>query len=329
MNSSKSNVICIIGMHRSGTSMVAQLLHQAGLFLGSADQLLGANSGNQDGHFEHQGFFKINEELLKHFGASWQFPPKLERGWERDDSLATLFAEARALLQTFSGKSSWGWKEPRTTILLPFWKSLIPSLRFVICVRSPLDVAKSLGKRDGLPIESGVVVWNRYVHAAIEDTQGYPRLLAFYDDFFLNRCAAADKLLRFCGLQMPNDSFATNPVVREELRHYKSEMTDLLEDRSIPTEYKLKYLGLHALSGNESASTVPEDVKERTANHLLQLFDSLHDEERLVQLQSELMERDHELLRLRKEIYRDLRANHRWAYRVYRNFIRPFRVRHP
>jgi hypothetical protein len=186
-----------------------------------------------------------------------------------------------------------------------------------------------LAKRDQLPIERGVVVWNRYVHAAIEDTEGYPRLFAFYDDFFSNEPAAADKLRRFCGMQMPDNSFATNPVIREELRHYKSEMTDLLEDRSIPTEHKLMYLGLRALSSGESASTAPDDTQGRTANHLLRLFDGFHDEERLVQLQSELTERNHELFKLRKEIYQDLRAKHRWAYRVYRNFIRPFRVRQP
>jgi hypothetical protein len=327
MNESKGKVIVIIGMHRSGTSMVAQLLHQCGLFLGSADQLLGATSGNQDGHFEHLGFLKINEGLLRYFGGSWESPPKLNPGWERDAALAELFAAARALLQTFSGKSLWGWKEPRTTILLPFWKSLIPNLQFVICVRSPLDVANSLARRDRVPMERGVILWNRYMHAAIEHTEGWPRLLAFYEDFFANGNAAADKLLRFCGLQSPDDSSAWDSVIRDELRHYKTEMTDLLEDRSIPIEYKLMYIGLRALSSTESALAASDNG--RSANQLFRLLDEFHDDERLVQLQSELTERNDEVFRLRKQIYDELRTNHRWAYRVYRNLIRPFRVRQP
>jgi hypothetical protein len=329
MNHSKGDVFCIIGMHRSGTSMVAQLLHQSGLFLGPADQLLGANAGNQEGHFEHLGFFKINEGLLRHFGGSWEFPPELKPGWERDAALEELFVEARALLQTFSQKSPWGWKEPRTTILLPFWKSLIPNLRFVICIRSPLDVAKSLARRDNLSIEGGVVLWSRYLRAAIEQTAGCPRLLTFYDDFFVNAAAATDKLLRFCGLQRPDDSSACGFVIRDELRHYKTEMTDLLEDRSIPTEYKLLYMGLRALSSTESAVAASDETQGPNATQLLRLLDEFHDNERLAQMQSELTERNDDLYRLRKEIYNDLRANHRWAYRVYRNFVRPFRVRQP
>jgi hypothetical protein len=309
--------------------MVAQLLHQSGLFLGPADQLLGANSGNEEGHFEHLGFFKINEGLLQHFGGSWESPPQLNPGWERDAALGELFAAARALLQTFSGKSLWGWKEPRTTILLPFWKSLIPNLRFVICVRSPLDVAKSLARRDRVPIERGVVLWNRYMHAAIEDSEGSPRLLAFYEDFFATGSAAADELLRFCGLQRPDGSSAWDSVIRDELRHYKTEITDLLEDRSIPIEDKLMYMGLRALSSTGSALAASDETLGRSANQLLRLFDEFHDDERLAQLQSELTKRNDEVSRLRKQIYDELRANHRWAYRVYRNLIRPFRVRQP
>lgn len=309
--------------------MVAQLLHQCGLFLGSADQLLGANSGNQDGHFEHLGFFKINETLLRHFGGSWEFPPELKPGWERDTSVAELLVEARALLQTFSQKEPWGWKEPRTTILLPFWKSLIPNLRFVICVRSPLDVAKSLARRNKLTIEQGAILWHRYLRAAIEDTEGCLRLFTFYDDFFANGKVAADRLVRFCGLQRQHSASLPDSVINGELRHYTSETSALLDDRFIPNQYKLMYFGLRAISSIESASAESEDARAPGANHLLRLLDEFHDSERLAQLQSELTETNNELYRLRKQIYNDLRSNHRWAYRIYRNFVRPFWVRQP
>ena len=198
MSEFKSDVICVIGMHRSGTSMVTQLLHQAGLFLGSADQLLGANSGNQDGHFEHLGFFKVNKALSRQLGGSWEFRPELEPGWETQASLAELRSSARSVLETFSGRSPWGWKELRTTILLPFRRSMIPNLRFVICVRSPLEVARSLVKRDKIPVERGVILWHRYMHSAIEDTEGCPRLLTFYDVFLRSRPGDGRKLEGRC-----------------------------------------------------------------------------------------------------------------------------------
>ena len=120
MSDTSGHVICIIGMHRSGTSMVARLLHQCGLYLGPEDQLLGPSSGNEDGHFEHTGFLAIDYALLRHFNASWSFPPELEPGWEQEAVLEQRRVEAKALVDTFSGKSPWGWKEPRATIFLPF-----------------------------------------------------------------------------------------------------------------------------------------------------------------------------------------------------------------
>jgi hypothetical protein len=192
-----------------------------------------------------------------------------------------------------------------------------------------MDVGKSLARRDKLTIERGVILWNRYLHAAIKDTEGRPRLLVFYDDFFANGTASADKLLRFCGLQRPDDSSAYDSIVRGELRHYESAMSDLLEDRSIPTECKLLYMGLRALFSHDSATTAHEDAPSQSPNHLLRLLDEFHDHERLAQLQTALTQRNDEVSRLRKELLTDLRTNHRWAYRVYRNFIRPFRVRQP
>jgi len=327
MGDFQGNVICIVGMHRSGTSMVAQLLHQCGLYLGPDDQLLGANSGNQEGHFEHTGFLKIDDALLRHFGGSWEFPPELEPGWEKDASLEELRSGARSLLETFSGRSPWGWKEPRTTILLPFWKSMIPNLRFVICVRSPLEVAKSLAKRNKIPIERGVFLWYRYLRAAIEDTGGCPRMITFYDDFFIEAAAEFHRLIEFCALERPTDLAILQAGIRGELRHHRCEISELLGASSIPPEYKLMYLGLRALRGREHEPTAPGRESAQNAGEFLRVLDEFHDHERTAQLQSELTEKDYELSKLRSEVLNDLKVNHRFAYRVYRNFIKPFRVR--
>ena len=154
MKENKNDVICIIGMHRSGTSMVAQLLNVCGLDLGPSEQLMEPNESNPLGYFENENFsYKIDATLITHYGGSWDNPPLFKRGWEYDPSLEQIVHEAKSLLKTFSKSSQWGWKDPRATILLPFWKLLIPDLRFVICVRSPLDVSKSLAKRDKIPIQ--------------------------------------------------------------------------------------------------------------------------------------------------------------------------------
>jgi hypothetical protein len=65
-------------MHRSGTSMIAHLLNLCGLDLGPSEQLLSPQGDNPLGFFENEGFRRVNDALLKHFGCSWQKPPVLE-----------------------------------------------------------------------------------------------------------------------------------------------------------------------------------------------------------------------------------------------------------
>ncbi len=79
--------IAIVGMHRSGTSMLTRMLHLAGLELGPVDKLMGPAFDNPDGFWENLEFVHINELLLHHFGGSWSSPPAWPVGWTTDPGL--------------------------------------------------------------------------------------------------------------------------------------------------------------------------------------------------------------------------------------------------
>jgi hypothetical protein len=315
--------ICIAGMHRSGTSMIAGLLHGCGLYLGDEDDLLGANSGNAEGHFEHKGFLKINDALLAQLGGSWDFPPPLEAGWQESASLAALRQQATRLVSELSRRFPWGWKEPRTTVLLPFWKTLVPELRFVICVRNPLEVARSLAKRNKMSLEHGLTLWHRYTRAALEGSAGAPRMIAHYEDYLLNPEAEAERLARFCGLQIPAHSTPLTSGIRVELRHQKSALAEILGFQTMPAESKFLYMGLRALA----RAGANEQDPAQGIGELLRLLDDVHTQNRVTRLEAELAEARSESNKLRAQMLDDLKSNHRWAYRVYRNFVKPFRFR--
>jgi hypothetical protein len=349
---STSDPICIIGMHRSGTSMIASLLSLCGLDLGRDDQLIGPDDGNPLGHFEHAGFHRINETLLKYLGGSWDDPPELNPGWENDSSLSHLAAEAKQLVGTFAETPLWGWKEPRSTLLLPFWKSVIPRLRFVICVRSPLDVARSLEKRDGMPISAGVFLWNRYLRTAISDTDGCPRILTFYEDFFGDPFPEINRVAGFCGLSPGENVTPLYDAVSPALRHHASEMTELFKANMIPAQYKLFYLCLRALSSQgfapprsfQCGSTSTTEL----AGGLLGLMTEFDDQEKVAQLQSALVKKEHEATAVQSVMRTQLIEKERqlsdlkeqntrlqafsdavrntFVYRVYRKFLRPLRT---
>jgi hypothetical protein len=296
MKNESCKAICIIGMHRSGTSMVARLLNRCGLYLGPEERLLGESESNLLGHFEHQGFIEIDDALLAHFGGSAFAPPKLTTGWERDPSLAQYVEKAKILLQTFENRSLWGWKEPRTSLLLPFWKTLIPNLRFVVCVRNPMEVASSLVTRGNGSFEKGIWLWNEYTQAALRDTENHPRIIIFYEDFFRKPNREILKLANFCGLPGTGDSIETDIGVSAELRHYEFRIEDLLLDQRIFLEQKLLYVGLRVLdfeaSRRKRRAADADDIANKGIASLLALLTAYRDDSQVSELQASLALKD-------------------------------------
>jgi len=140
--SPKSPVLVVAGMHRSGTSCVAGLLHSAGLFLG--DRLLAADPTNPCGHFEDLDFLDYHRSLLRAHGFTddgFIVDHRIDPPGRFRRQAAALVAARRALLRP------WGWKDPRTLLLLPFWQELVPDARFLFVFRPPWDVIDSLYRR--------------------------------------------------------------------------------------------------------------------------------------------------------------------------------------
>ena len=317
----ENDVICIIGMHRSGTSLVTRLLNLCGLDLGPSDQLMSGNETNPGGHFENLNFtYKINDSLLQHFEGAWDHPPNLREGWEYDSSIDQIVEEARELVRSFSKSKHWGWKDPRTTLLLPFWKSLVPNLRFVICVRSPLEVAKSLTKRDRIPISSGVHLWQQYMRAAIESTEGSARMFIFYEDLFNDATSEIIRLLDFCGLKKPRNLSKVLDTISPALRHHTNETVELLDEHKLLPEEKLLYIGLRALTTQGFISLASGDNREdMIANNIskfCRLLQQFHEEQIVPQLQSALADKEQQLRKIAESIERDKQTHQQQEERL-------------
>ncbi len=161
--------VCVLGMHRSGTSLTARVLNLLGLDLGPPEHLAGSWSVG-DGGFagENARLVSLNDRLLARLGGSWDRPPTLPAGWEERPDLADLRAHAAAVLaEEFAARSLWGWKDPRNSLTLPLWLALVPGLRCVLCVRHPLAVALSLRARDGFPPARSLRLWWTYNRVAL------------------------------------------------------------------------------------------------------------------------------------------------------------------
>src|SRR2546421_109687 len=169
---SGQQVLLVLGSNRAGTSAITRILWLLGVELGPKEHLLGAIPGdNERGFNEHRGIIAINDGVLHQFDGTWDRPPGLAPGWARDRRLDLLRSRARQLItQDFANCPLWGFKDPRTSLTLDFWRTLVRPDAFVICHRHPLAAAHSLKRRNGIALADGVALWAHYTAAAIAAT---------------------------------------------------------------------------------------------------------------------------------------------------------------
>lgn len=153
--------VILLGMHRSGTAMIARLLDHLGLFQGS---------DLQEDH-ESTWFLELNDILLKRVNATWDNPSPMRGFLENPEAfdltlrcLEDDLSSKRTrefLTRKWSRKAgtllhyskAWGWKDPRTVFTLPLWLTLFPGAKLVYIVRNGADVASSLRVREARELE--------------------------------------------------------------------------------------------------------------------------------------------------------------------------------
>jgi len=134
-------------MHRSGTSLTASLLQTLGTDLGQA--LVAADRHNPKGYFEDTDFVALQRQMLAAAcpadDGGWPDWGWTEREALAEESFAAYREEAQRLIAAKqAGGHPWGWKDPRTTLLLDFWRELLPQARYLLVYRFPWDVVDSI-----------------------------------------------------------------------------------------------------------------------------------------------------------------------------------------
>ena len=140
--------LIIAGMHRSGTSLIANWLNKCGLHLG--ETLMGAAPSNEEGHFEDMEFLKLHEEILR--------DNKLPHTGLVDEQRIPVSAYHKEKIKgVISVKNKlhkqWGWKEPRTCLFLDTYRELLPDAKYLVIIRDYPSVVSSLLKREFKDLE--------------------------------------------------------------------------------------------------------------------------------------------------------------------------------
>lgn len=214
-SSSAPCVVPILGMHRSGTSMFTRAMQLLGVELGGP--LLGAQPDNPKGFWENEFFLGANLQILRAiqrhdsgYGRRddlLQIPGICSLIERTDENLRTI---AGYIQSQFSQTPVWGWKDPRTVLLFPFWLQVLVELgirrvRPMIIIRHPSSCVRSLVSRSDLdPLAThlgmdkqdlALEMWIAYNHILLdiaEETESYISV----QEWFMNPTSAQDELER-------------------------------------------------------------------------------------------------------------------------------------
>ena len=220
-----TGAVIIVGMHRSGTSLVSRLLGELGVFMGA----------DLNRHAESNAFLDLNSRVFRLGHGDWDVPAPVTELLATERVVADLMRlieteEWSALERQYLGQagfsllrrqppwpSPWGWKDPRTSITLPLWRRCLPGARVVHVYRNPADVAISLATREQaryqirldrwtlrslrcLDKELGVRLWADYVGACLAARESWDReawLDLCYEDLLTAPTKALQQLLDF------------------------------------------------------------------------------------------------------------------------------------
>ncbi|MFP4616446.1 MAG: sulfotransferase, partial [Thiohalorhabdus sp.] len=226
----------------SGTSMLAGLLREAGVYIG---RRLGRND-------EALFFRRLNRWVLAQAGGSWTHPGPIRHLLDDPPSreLAREYLETqlngpralgywgpRGLLP--GAPALWGWKDPRNTFTLPLWLELFPDARVIHMERHGVDVAASLTVRRARSLErtrkrfrrrrllyrfvtkksdlldtprlasneEALALWEEYVTQgrAHMERLGDQGLSLSYETFLQEPARELARVAEFCGLELDGD----------------------------------------------------------------------------------------------------------------------------
>ena len=223
---SERTAYLVLGMHRSGTSAMTQVLALAGASL--PHNVMSGDEHNAKGYFEPWKVAMFNDERLRAAGAAWDdvfafpfraLPKRAERNW---------INRAEAMFGEEFGDAAYPLlKDPRVTVLMPLWRTVLSDLdvaaRCVIPVRHPLAVAGSLSRRNGFTPQKSVLLWTAYMLAAEAYTRDLPRAFVSYDGLLSDWRAEVARIEAAHGAPLPRltDQAAAeiSAFLTPELRH--------------------------------------------------------------------------------------------------------------
>lgn len=290
---SDSKLIVVLGMHRSGTSVITRGLKALGVDLGNS-LMAPAPGNNEKGFFEDTDIVGLNDRVLDQAGRSWSSVEPIDPEILEGPTFYALRTEALSLLASkLQSSPLLAVKDPRLCVLMPFWTCVFEDLHiaphFVVALRNPLAAAQSLRTRDELLLEHSVALWGLHMMGAVRATVSHSRVFVNFDSLVksplsqLNRMAEALGLSPLTELSPEFIDFAETflePALRRQMVGERELLRAGLATSAVTDLYeRLLQLALQADSSLRPNSDLdPADMLQSFSEFrpLLRAIDQLH-----------------------------------------------------
>ena len=142
-------IYVVLGMHKSGTTLVSQILHHSGVNMGGVEIETG-RSYDEGNKYERDVTKAVNQAILG-------YPAKYSLDIVPLERPPTAGSDIRAEMRTIVGEcnaayADWGFKDPRTYLTYPIWEEELREHRVIVVVRQPDEMWRRYRPRNPILI---------------------------------------------------------------------------------------------------------------------------------------------------------------------------------
>ncbi|MEQ9306175.1 MAG: sulfotransferase [Marinoscillum sp.] len=200
--------IIVIGMHRSGTTLLARIM-----------RILGVKMGRIRGKDTDESLFfqALNKAIINACHSEWDNLHGFREVYSQPTIQSALTTSLLEVMQsgasTLHGQMKatiWGWKDPKNTVTLDLWKEVFPNAKIIFIYRNGVDVANSLVNRSMKSLslrtmqhQHGFKLWKEYNMLAMAHYNAWDhekRHLIKYEDLLQNPQSIISDLVAFLEL---------------------------------------------------------------------------------------------------------------------------------
>ena len=194
-------IVIVLGMHRSGTSLAAMSIKKLGCPGTGHDKY--KDEFNPLGYHEDLRIVKINNKILETLKKGWgsfdHWLP-LQDDWREKKICKEASEEIKNILKNIPHKRVII-KDPRIVILFKLWEDIILGLniniKLVILVRNRNSVISSLANRDKMSKDMANSLYDYYNYEIINNIQNHPFIFFNYEDFISDEKKVLHNLIEF------------------------------------------------------------------------------------------------------------------------------------